>query len=412
MRAHRTEGAIRLAPGLVVAAVVVAAAVGLGGCATVTDEAPADVTDTDDHPPTRQGPVVEPPDRTELPPLDRSVADVDLADVHFDTFDGGSVPLSEASPELVERLRDQIPPIHRPRYVRVSAVDHLEADDLVLGYVTDAGEAFAYPARILNFHEIVNEEIDGVPLVVTYCPLCRSGVVYDRRLDDVELTFGNTSALHDADLVMYDHQTNSYWWQVAGRAIVGDLTGAELDVLPSSTTTWADWIDRYPHSWVLSFDTGHDRPYERVHPFAGYRAQVNRGRFPFPVDEEAAGDDRLDAAEEVLGVVIEDEARAYPLRTLGDAVVNDELGGVPLLVISRAEGPTGTVFDRRVDGDPLTFEVRDGAVVDEETGSTWTVDGLASDGPLEGTQLEALPSRFSFWFAFVASFPEATVARP
>ena len=393
-------------------AVVVAAAVGLGACAAITDETATDVIEADDEPPTREGLAVEPPDSADLPSLDRSVADVDLADVHFNTFDGGSIPLSEASPETVEGLRDRIPPVHRPRYVRVPAVDYLDDDDLVLGYVTDSGEAFAYPARILNFHEIVNEELDGVPLVVTYCPLCRSGVVYDRRADGTELTFGNTSALHDADLVMYDHQTNSYWWQIAGRAIVGELTGDELEVLPSSTTTWADWTERHPESWVLSLDTGHERPYTRDDPFTGYRDHLNDGRFPFPVNEEAATDERLESGEEVLGVVIDGEARAYPLRTLGDAVINDEVGGVPLLVVSRAEGPTGTVFDRRVDGQTLTFALRDGAIVDDETGSTWSVDGLASEGPLAGTQLEAVSSRFSFWFAFVAAFPDATVARP
>ena len=164
----------------------------------------------------------------------------------FDTFDGGSITLDEANDGDVVRLLDAIPPIDNPAYIDPDTDPWLDDQDLVLGYVDENGQAYAYPHKILNFHEIVNDTLADVPVLISFCPLCRSGVVFDRRLgDDLrhdgELTFSNTSALFDNDMVMVDRQTSSYWWQVPGRSIVGTLSGAELTVLPSTTTTWDRW---------------------------------------------------------------------------------------------------------------------------------------------------------------------------
>ncbi len=192
--------------------------------------------------------------------INLSVHDVPLSDIVFDTFDGGSVPLSEASEGQILDLLDAIPPIDEPRYSDGRDAGWLKPDDLVLGYVGVDGSTFAYPHRVLNFHEIVNDEVAGVPILVSYCPLCRSGVVFDRRPDDLRhdgvLTFGNSSALYENDLVLVDRETSTYWWQLAGRGIVGDLSGAELQPLASTTTTWQSWLDLHPDTQVLSNDQG------------------------------------------------------------------------------------------------------------------------------------------------------------
>lgn len=347
----------------------------------------------------------------ELPPLDLARHEVPLEDVHFDTFDGGSLPLSEASADDIRSLLDRIPPLDDPAYVPAEDAGFLADDDLVLGYEATDGSAWAYPIRIMNFHEIVNDDLGGIPVLVSYCPLCRSGVVYDRRAGDRTLSFGNTSALYESDLVMYDRETNSYWWQVAGRAIVGTLSGTELEPLPSVTTTWADWRGQHPETAVLSLETGFDRPYERD-PFRSYQAVVNDGSVPFPVDEDVLGDARLEPGTEVLGVVVGEDATAYPLAAIGDAAVNDEVGGRPVVVLVDGDVPTGATFDRRVGDRTLTFTRHGDRFVDGETGTAWDRAGRAVDGPLAGEQLEAVPSRFSFWFAFLASFPDADVHRP
>jgi hypothetical protein len=327
-------------------------------------------------------------------------------DIHFDTFRGGSIPFSEASTQDILRLRDAIPPITAPVYEDVSGGDWLNADDLILGYA-DGDEAYAYPLKILNFHEIVNEEINGQPVLISYCPLCQSGLVYSRLLDGQTLTFGNTSALYDSDMVMYDHQTGSYWHQVGGNAIVGSLCEESLTVLPSLTTTWAAWKELHPTTRILSQDTGFSINYLRD-PFATYPDMLNGGRFAFPVSENGR-DSRLNAADIVLGVELGDARRAYSLSQLGDAVVEDALSGRTIVVFSSADGPSGAAYFPEAGGQALTFQARDGQFIDQETGSVWNLAGAATEGPLEGTTLDPVPARQTFWFALVATFPDIEV---
>lgn len=177
----------------------------------------------------------QPTPTPEPPTVDLAIHSVPLDEVIFDTFDGGAVRLSEASQATIRRLRDAIRPVYEPvQYQAVEGGDWLSDRDLVIGYESDSG-SFAYPIKFLNSHELVNDTIDGVPVLVSYCPLCGSGVVYDRRLDGVTHVFGNTSALYENDLVMFDHSSGSYWFQVGGEAIVGALTGSKLRPLSSAT---------------------------------------------------------------------------------------------------------------------------------------------------------------------------------
>ena len=337
------------------------------------------------------------------PDVDLSVHSVPLDEVYFDTFDGGSVPLSDSTPELRERLLDVIPPIDRPVYGDVSSGDWLDPSDPVLGYVA-GDQAYAYPFKILNFHEIVNDDLDGLPVLISYCPLCRSAIVYDRRVGGDVLSFGNTSALYESDLVMVDRSTGSYWWQVAGTAIVGPLTGARLEPLPSAVATWADWASQYPETLVLTRDTGYSRPYERD-AFADYAEIVDSGRFAFPVGE-AARDPRLQPSALVVGVVLAEATRAYPVDNLTDPI-NDEVGGEPIVVFPTDGG--ATVFSAVVNGETLLFQSSDAGVVDAKTGSVWTSAGVAVSGSYEGTALRPIPSRTTFWFAFVGAFPDVQV---
>lgn len=339
-----------------------------------------------------------------LPPdVDVSIHSVPLEEIYFDTFDGGAVPLSDSSPALRLRLLDAIPPIDRPVYGDVTAGDWMEPGDLVVGYVA-GGQAYAYPFKILNYHEIVNDEIDAIPVLISYCPLCRSAIVYDRRVGDETLSFGNTSALYESDLVMVDRNTGSYWWQVAGSAIVGPMTGTELQPLASEVATWADWTSRHPETLVLTRDTGHARPYERD-AFANYAENVDAGRFPFPVGE-AGRDPRLSPAALVVGVVLGGAARAYPIEGQTEPI-NDDVAGDPIVVFPTDGG--ATVYRAVVDGKRIEFQRIGDALVDVETGSVWTQEGMAVSGPHEGEKLDSIPSRTTFWFAFVGAFPEVEI---
>ena len=435
---------MRLLPLLVVlllAAALVAAACS-GGDDSPATLSPAQISDappgdpapdprpTADSPAPAPDPAPLPTERGVIAGLDTSIRSVPLVDIVFDLFNLTTLTLAEAKEETILRLVDAIPPLDANRsllppevqinvgtvrYItaqQAAAVDYIWETQLVIGYVADDEQPYAYPISILNFHEIVNETLAGRPVLVTYCPLCRSGVVYERTIDGEVLNFGNTSALFQNDLVMFDRGASSisYWFQVAGEAVVGERTGQRLTPLASITTEWQAWLAAHPDTLVLSDDTGFERPYD-TDSFATFAGAIDAaGHTPFPVDEETLADDRLPISEVALLVEIQGEARAYPLQSFGSLVINDDLAGQPLAVFIDSPSRYGVAFDPTVEGQRLTFTLTDAGFVDRETGSLWDSNGLAREGPLAGAQLVALPSRSAFWFSILSAYPAVTVA--
>ncbi len=164
--------------------------------------------------------------------------------------------------------RDGIPPIDDPAFVPVSGASELVPEEPLIS-LNIAGDARAYPLRVLMWHEIVNDTVGGVPVAVTYCPLCNAAIVFDRRLDDRVLDFGTTGNLRNSDLVMYDRQTESWWQQYTGDAIVGDLTGQTLTLLASRLTSWERFRTAHPEGRVLVPNDPRSRHYG-VNPYVGY----------------------------------------------------------------------------------------------------------------------------------------------
>ncbi len=356
--------------------------------------------------------------------VDTSIRSVELADIQFGFSDGPHVSFAEADEDFIRSLVDAIPPLDAARHLlppaaraRVGAVRYVPAAEAgfltdgatVLGYVAEDGRPYAFPLAILRRHEIVNDTLGGRAVLITYCPLCHSAAVYDRVVEGRALTFGNTHALHQNDLVMFDRQTNSYWFQTAGEAVLGTLTGSRLQALPSQLAPWATWRQLHPDTLALSTDTGFGSDYSDDES-SSYKALVNAGRLPSPVDADVLADTRLDLAELVLGVQIGQTARAYPLDRLGTAAVNDDIDGRAIVVFSSARGPTAAAFDSTADGQRLTFDAEGDAYRDRETGSLWTLSGQAVAGPLEGRQLAPLPTRTAYWFSYRSAFPHVTVA--
>jgi len=340
------------------------------------------------------------------PQVDTSVRSVSLDEVVFDTFRGGFIRLSDATPDQIEQLRDAIKPIYEPAYDDVSGGDWLSDGDMVMGYAM-GDEAFAYPVKMLNLHEIVNDFIGGRPVVITYCPLCGSAVVYDRVVDGETLVFVNTSALHESDMVMYDHATGSYWFQVLGEAIVGTLTGKRMNMLPSQMLPWGDWKQLYPSTKILAVDQGllptRGNPYANS-SLAGYPERIDRGLFVFPVSDSKL-DDQIPYGTWVITTEINNDHFAYSLRGRSDRAINHNYSGRDLVVFVRSSGPSGSAFFRETDGQTLTFTLTDGIWRDDETGTTWNDSGLAVGGPLTDTRLEPVPSRTSLWFSVSGAIP-------
>jgi hypothetical protein len=222
------------------------------------------------------------------------------------------------------------------------------------------------------------------------------------------LLFGNTSALYESDLVMYDHQTGSYWFQVLGEAIVGGLTGERLTMLPSMTLTWGEWKRHYPDTLVLSASIGllrsQGNPYQRD-PFVNYASRVNVSGPAFPTSPIT--DARLRPGDMAFAIEVGDSHRAYAL-VAGEAwVVNDHVGGREVLVLGRdtAGKPSASAYYRALDGRPLSFRLNGDRIEDEETRSVWDASGLAVSGPLAGRQLDQVPSRTSLWFSLAGALP-------
>ena len=313
---------------------------------------------------------------------------------------------------------DGIPSIDEPKFLPTDRVDFLDDDEPVLALQV-GDDARAYPVQVLIWHEIVNDTLDGIPVAVTYCPLCNSAVAYDRRLDDRVLSFGTSGMLYNSALVMYDRQTESLWSHFTGQAVIGHLAGKRLDVFAVSTISWGDWRDANPDGLVLSRDTGHDRDYG-TNPYPGYD-DIDTAPFLFDGDT----DGRLAAKERVVGIEIDGDAVAVRLGPLTDKGVSDiDIAGNQLVVWAqpgtasalddpivaggRDVGATG-VFRPIVDNQALTFERRGDGFVDHQTNSHWNVLGQATDGPLTGTALEAVPHVDTFWFAWAAFQPDTQI---
>ena len=240
-------------------------------------------------------------------------------------FGRRAVPLSEF--QSGGPGKDGIPAIDRPAFVPVEDVEFLEPQEPVIAFELE-GEARAYPIQILIWHEIVNDAIRGVPVAVTFCPLCNTAIVFDRRVDGKTLTFGTTGNLRNADLVMYDRQTESWWQQFGGRALLGELTGAELDQLPAKVVAWREFEREEPDGKVLSRETGHARDYGE-NPYTGYD-DIDSPPF---VATNNSDDKRLPPKERVVFIERGDEAAAVPFSLLRERkVVRVAVGGSRLVV--------------------------------------------------------------------------------
>jgi hypothetical protein len=164
--------------------------------------------------------------------------------------------------------KDGIPPIDDPKFAKVSDIKDIEDTEPVVG-LTINGQTVAYPVRVLMWHEIVNDTVAGVPITITFCPLCNATIVFDRRLDGKVLDFGTTGKLRNSDLIMWDRQTESWWQQFLGEGIVGEMTGKVLKILPSRLESWANFKARAPQSKVLIPTVAGMRDYG-VNPYVSY----------------------------------------------------------------------------------------------------------------------------------------------
>lgn len=229
--------------------------------------------------------------------------------------------------------QDCIPSIDNPKFETAQQANWLRDEDVVFA-INYKGLQRAYPQRILNWHEIVNDTISGDPIAITFCPLCGSALAYDRKVDEVITEFGVSGKLHNSDLVMYDRYEGNLWQQITGEGIVGPAArrGEKLKQAPIITTTWGQWKKEHPNTQVLSKDTGHSRNYDQ-YPYGTYEQD----------DQLLFGVKGLDKSLQiktvVYGIELDGKSKAYPESIFDEKqIIEDKIGATTLRLEKKVSG--------------------------------------------------------------------------
>lgn len=316
--------------------------------------------------------------------------------------------------------KDGIPALNHPRFVSpIDASSWLDAKEPVIVVEIEGQAPRAYPLQILIWHELVNDQIGDNPVLISYCPLCNSGVAFDRRIDGQTLEFGVSGMVRESDMVMYDRQSDSLWQQITGEAIVGAMTGKRLSTVPIQTVPFGVFAQQFPNGRVLDRATGYRKPYGQ-NPYVGYESS---SQTLFPV--QTLKHKGVRPFERLLVISIKEKTKAYPfslLRKLG--VVEDEIEGEIFVILfdpasrtvlddanvstARSVGAAG-VFSRQLGGATLSFHSNEGHFEDLETHSTWDLMGVATSGPMAGKRLSPIEHNNYFAFAWLAFRPNTYV---
>jgi hypothetical protein len=336
---------------------------------------------------------------------------------------GWRTDLSKRSIDLAELKsggppKDGIPAIDRPKFETPGQASAWLSPKEPVMVVEHAEEVRAYPLQILIWHELVNDRVGDLPLLVSYCPLCNSALAFDRRVDGKVYDFGVSGMLRHSDMVMYDRQTDSLWQQIGGEAIVGAMTGQRLRLVRSQTVPFDTFARHFSSGKVLSRDTGHIRPYGQ-NPYVGYEfgnRLMAPAKLPRPLRTPL---------ERVVTVESKDESRAYPFSLLRrQGVLEDRIKDQRFVILfedgtvtpldhgrianSREVGAAG-VFSPELEGKRLSFRRQGRRIIDRQTGSTWNLLGIATEGPLAGKRLDPVEHGVYFAFAWLVFNPGARI---
>jgi hypothetical protein len=370
-----------------------------------------DGTDTDSVQDPRPGQLEDPG----VPRFDTRgwATDFSISSLPFDQVIGGGPP------------KDGIPAIDDPKFESIDAArTWIDGQAPVIALELE-GEAKAYPMAILTWHEIANDTLGGEPVVVTFCPLCNTALAFRATVDGVVHDFGTTGNLYLSNLIMYDRQTETWWQQASGLGVIGEQMGTQLEFLPAQIVSLDQFETDHADGTVLSRETGFQRDYGR-NPYPGYD-RADESPFLF----SGTADGRIAPKERVATTGTSDQAIAFAYPELSEVgVATETVDGEPIVVFwapgtrsalddssindSDDIGTTG-IYSPVVDGRTLTFERlgdRDAPITDRETGSTWSITGVATDGSLTGTQLERLVSADHLWFSWAAFNPETRIWTP
>lgn len=235
--------------------------------------------------------------------------------------------------------KDGIPSLDNPKFIFVSDVNFLKDTDRILG-INYQGIKKAYPIKIMNYHEVVNDDLNGQAVVITFCPLCRSGIAYSANIKGEKHSFGVSGLLYNSDVLLYDRETESLWSQIMSTAISGPLKGHHLTAIPMQNTTWKDWKQQQPNTLILSTETGYRRDYTS-NPYINYELDNS---IWFPITAQNAS---YPAKSLVIGLEIEGKFKSYPFSELDKAGdnLNDQFAGTNIVIRYNKQHQSAQVLD-------------------------------------------------------------------
>ena len=300
--------------------------------------------------------------------------------------------------------KDGIPALDQPELIEASQATYLDDSDLVIGYVNGT-TARAYPHKILDWHEIINDKVNDHLVAITYCPLTGTAIGWEREYGGRTTTFGVSGLLYNTNLMPYDRATNSTWSQIRLQSVNGSLIGTDAITFPVVETTWGTWKSFYPNTQVVSTNTGHSRNYSR-YPYGDYRTSSS---LLFNVTKN---DTRLPAKERVLGIIADGQVKVYQFKNFAaNPIITDVfLGNNYTIVGTEAENFIVVFEEKVINNEVLIFEPTadfknnskfgDAEILVDQFGNTWDIFGLAVKGPNQGERLVPAKSFIGYWFSW------------
>ncbi len=296
--------------------------------------------------------------------------------------------------------KDGIPSIDNPNFSNVEDITFLSDQDLVVGVISD-DEVKAYPHSILDWHEIVNDDIGDKSLAITYCPLTGTAIGWDRNVNGSKTTFGVSGKLYNSNLIPYDRNSDSYWSQIRLDCINGDLINTEINTSHVIETSWATWKELYPQSKVMNTNTDYERNYNQ-YPYGDYR--TNNNNLIFPVNPM---DDRLPSKERTLAVLTDGGNKAYSIEQFDTPkIIQDTVGGIEIIVIGSKEKNFIVAFENDSQFNNLTIQLDSLPIIAENAnGLQLTIAGELIENNTTISQLKPTNSFIGFWFSLGAFYP-------
>jgi len=305
--------------------------------------------------------------------------------------------------------KDGIPALENPEMISPAQATYLGPDDLVIGYKV-GDDTRAYSHKVLDWHEIINDEVGDQPIAITYCPLTGTGIAWGRELQGTVTTFGVSGLLYNSNLIPYDRATDSNWSQMRLDCVEGTLQGTKIETFPLVETSWKTWLAMYPETKVVSTNTGFSRNYQQ-YPYGDYR--TNHNNIIFPVSHT---DNRLSSKDRVLGVIIDGQAKAYFMENFGSEtrLFAESFMKKDIIVAGNNDQNWAVAYEATLtDGTELSFTpVQDALpiILEDQLGNHWDMFGQAVSGPNQGERMPKLDAYIGYWFAWAAFYEDINLS--